>query len=360
MQAQGGHAFGSILEVVAAAGEADWFVIHLSLQNLYSYLGDPDTALENGVSGLLDVAMRFNASARWAVVLRTNDESGPLTDSARRYRERVANQGIPVFRSLESAADAMRDFVRWHEHGATERRRRLFGVEDAMKKSVAFGLSTGVHPYGFPRPRVVRLVCARTSRRGGSTTLSATSIGQPGRIPCSIRLVLLSIAAASTRKARLIGMVIAPHWPASPAGKAGGEHRLSVRGARHPRSLAIGGDYPAEMRGCGVEPRERVARTEEAIAVMRALWGEGPATLEGRFQRSRWPRPAPATGAGDDPVVACASGTRGYRGASLSVACRRVVCRHGSVREGCAGCGTRCGRLPKRPGATSRDSRSVT
>lgn len=122
MQAQGGHAFGRILDIVAAAGEADWFVIHLSLQNLYSYLGDPDTALENGVSGLLDVAMRFNASARWAVVLRTNDD--PVLDELRaRYRERMIDQGMPVFRSLESAADAMRDFVRWHEHGAGIRNR---------------------------------------------------------------------------------------------------------------------------------------------------------------------------------------------------------------------------------------------
>ena len=115
MQAQGGRAFGRIIEVVAVAGEVDWFVIHLSLQNLYSYLGDPEAALENGVAGLLDVAKRFDASARWAVVLRTNGD--PALDEIRsRYRERMVAERIPVFASLESAADAMRDFIGWCEH----------------------------------------------------------------------------------------------------------------------------------------------------------------------------------------------------------------------------------------------------
>ena len=115
MQAQGGHAFGRIIEVVAVAGEVDWFVIHLSLQNLYSYLGDPEAALENGVARLLDVAKRFDASARWAVVLRTNGD--PALDEIRsRYRERMVAERIPVFASLESAVDAMHDFIWWCEH----------------------------------------------------------------------------------------------------------------------------------------------------------------------------------------------------------------------------------------------------
>lgn len=66
--------------------------------------------------------------------------------------------------------------------------------------------------------------------------------------------------------------------------------------------LGIGiGGHPAEHRAYGIpfpETAERVARLEEAVAVLRALWSGGPVTLPGRFypleEAYAFPRPDPA------------------------------------------------------------------
>jgi hypothetical protein len=115
MEAQGGQAFGRILRIVAEAGEVDWFLVHVSLQNLYSYLGDPETALEGSVAGVVDAASRFRDRARWALVLRTNDD--PKLEPVRaRFRAIAAARRVPTFTSLELAAGAIADFVGFAEH----------------------------------------------------------------------------------------------------------------------------------------------------------------------------------------------------------------------------------------------------
>ncbi len=116
MQAQGGRAFGEILRLVAASGEIDWFLVHVSIQNLYSYLGDPETALANSIAGFLDVA-RAATGARWCCVLRTNGDPD-LEPVRARYRRQVAAERIPTFGRLEDAASAIADFVQWSDHTA--------------------------------------------------------------------------------------------------------------------------------------------------------------------------------------------------------------------------------------------------
>jgi acyl-CoA synthetase (NDP forming) len=115
MQAKGGHAFGEILRLVAGAGEVDWFVVHVSLQNLYSYLGDPETALEHSIAGFLEVARECRDRARFCLVLRTNGD--PALDPVRaRYRALAVARGVPTFGRLEEAAPAIAAFVRRAEH----------------------------------------------------------------------------------------------------------------------------------------------------------------------------------------------------------------------------------------------------
>jgi acyl-CoA synthetase (NDP forming) len=115
MQAQGGSAFGQILRIVAGSSEVDWFVVHISIQNLFSYLGEPEQALDGAMAGLLDCATEFGDRSRWAVVLRTNGD--PALEPVRaRSRERATARRIPVFASLEAAVSAIDDFVRWQEH----------------------------------------------------------------------------------------------------------------------------------------------------------------------------------------------------------------------------------------------------
>lgn len=69
-------------------------------------------------------------------------------------------------------------------------------------------------------------------------------------------------------------------------------------GGRVELGIGVGG-YGPELEAYGMpfpEPAERIARLEEAVAVLRLLWAGGPADYEGRFYRLReaWARPAPA------------------------------------------------------------------
>ena len=68
-------------------------------------------------------------------------------------------------------------------------------------------------------------------------------------------------------------------------------------GSRVELGIGVGG-YGPELEAYGMpfpEPAERVARLEEAVAVLRLLWAGGPADYEGRFYRLReaWARPVP-------------------------------------------------------------------
>jgi alkanesulfonate monooxygenase SsuD/methylene tetrahydromethanopterin reductase-like flavin-dependent oxidoreductase (luciferase family) len=55
---------------------------------------------------------------------------------------------------------------------------------------------------------------------------------------------------------------------------AGGRLRVGV---------GVGGEFPKEFEAVGVPLRERGARTDESIEVMRLLWSGGPVSYRGRF-----------------------------------------------------------------------------
>jgi alkanesulfonate monooxygenase SsuD/methylene tetrahydromethanopterin reductase-like flavin-dependent oxidoreductase (luciferase family) len=68
-------------------------------------------------------------------------------------------------------------------------------------------------------------------------------------------------------------------------------------GGRVELGIGVGG-YGPELEAYGIqfpEPAERVARLEEAAAVLRLLWSGGPVDYEGRFfsLREAWAYPAP-------------------------------------------------------------------
>lgn len=99
-------------------------------------------------------------------------------------------------------------------------------------------------------------------------------------------IVMLSAIAARTRRVRL-GTICMATFP-----------------LRHPVELALqwasldqlsngrtvlgacnGGGFDPELRAFGVVRKERVARVEEGIALLRALWGDGEVHHQGRFYR---------------------------------------------------------------------------
>lgn len=151
-----------------------------------------------------------------------------------------------------------------------------------MGQDVRFGLSTGVYPYGFPGGRWFGALCGQIEAWGFDDVVCYVDRPTwPHPVPDP--LVMLSIAAATTRRARLFGMVIATQWvPLLLAKQIATIDYIS--GGRVTLGLALGGDYPGEMRACGADPTERVARLEEGMAVMRGLWTGEPFSMQGRFQ----------------------------------------------------------------------------
>jgi probable F420-dependent oxidoreductase len=106
----------------------------------------------------------------------------------------------------------------------------------------------------------------------------------PEQISIPDPFVWLGYAAAVTERIRLAtGVLILPQrHPLYVAKEAATLDRLS----RGRAILGVGiGWLEEEFRALGIPFAERVARSEEAIAALRALWSEGPCAFDGRYQR---------------------------------------------------------------------------
>jgi alkanesulfonate monooxygenase SsuD/methylene tetrahydromethanopterin reductase-like flavin-dependent oxidoreductase (luciferase family) len=105
------------------------------------------------------------------------------------------------------------------------------------------------------------------------------------RVPVVEQWTMLSVAAGATKTIRLGTFVtnVMNRHPALLARMASTLQEAS--GGRLTVGIGIGGGAP-EHRAYGIdfpEPRERAARLEEAVAVIRALWTGGPVTRPSRF-----------------------------------------------------------------------------
>ena len=95
--------------------------------------------------------------------------------------------------------------------------------------------------------------------------------------------VRLSYAAALSGRLTLGTCVyLAPLRPAAAIAKqvVSIDH---LSGGRFVFGAGVGGEFPGEFDACGVSVKERGARLEEAIDVMRVLWKCEPASFHGRF-----------------------------------------------------------------------------
>jgi alkanesulfonate monooxygenase SsuD/methylene tetrahydromethanopterin reductase-like flavin-dependent oxidoreductase (luciferase family) len=120
------------------------------------------------------------------------------------------------------------------------------------------------------------------------------------RTPVLEGWTMLTAAAARTDRIRL-GTYVANVMNRHPAVLARMAATLqSVAGGRLVLGIGIGG-HPAEHEALGIPfppARERLARLEDAIGVMRALWSGGPVDRDSPFYPLRravaFPRPQPA------------------------------------------------------------------
>ena len=103
--------------------------------------------------------------------------------------------------------------------------------------------------------------------------------------PVSNGLVLLAAAAGATRTIGLMSTItLVPLYP--PALLAKQVATLDVvSGGRFHLGVGVGGEFEKEFEACGVPVRERGARTDEALEVMRRLFTEDEVELDGRFNK---------------------------------------------------------------------------
>jgi alkanesulfonate monooxygenase SsuD/methylene tetrahydromethanopterin reductase-like flavin-dependent oxidoreductase (luciferase family) len=102
-------------------------------------------------------------------------------------------------------------------------------------------------------------------------------------VPVGNSFITLAAAAGATTKLRLMNTVaLAPLYPAGLFAKLSAALGMASRG-RFDLGVGIGGENPAEFDACGVPVRERGARTNEALEVLRLLWTTDSASFKGRF-----------------------------------------------------------------------------
>ncbi|WP_060573831.1 MULTISPECIES: LLM class flavin-dependent oxidoreductase [unclassified Pseudonocardia] len=103
--------------------------------------------------------------------------------------------------------------------------------------------------------------------------------------PVPNAFVALSAAAGATSRIRLLSAVtLLPTYPAALAAKMAATLD-GISGGRFSLGVGVGGENPAELRACGVDPAERGARTDEALEVMTRLFAGERVTHDGRFAR---------------------------------------------------------------------------
>lgn len=96
-------------------------------------------------------------------------------------------------------------------------------------------------------------------------------------------LIALAAAAGATERIRLLSaLTLLPTYPAPLAAKMVATLD-GVSGGRFEFGVGVGGEYPAEIRACGVDPKTRGAYTDEALEIITALFTGEPVTYNGRF-----------------------------------------------------------------------------
>jgi probable F420-dependent oxidoreductase len=96
-------------------------------------------------------------------------------------------------------------------------------------------------------------------------------------------LIALAAAAGATERIRLLSaLTLLPTYPAPLAAKMVATLD-GVSGGRFEFGVGVGGEYPSELRACGVDPKHRGAYTDESLDIITQLFTGEPVTYEGRF-----------------------------------------------------------------------------
>lgn len=93
---------------------------------------------------------------------------------------------------------------------------------------------------------------------------------------------MAALAARTTRLRIGSAVLLLPLRPPATVAKAVATLDVLSRG-RITLGVGVGGEYPPEFAACGIPVHERGGRTDEAIAVLRALWTQERASFHGKY-----------------------------------------------------------------------------
>src|SRR3989441_4799439 len=110
---------------------------------------------------------------------------------------------------------------------------------------------------------------------------------------------LAAMAASSSRIQLGTAVLLLPLRPAALAAKEIASVD-NISGGRLILGVGVGGEYPKEFDAVGVPVKERGARTDEALRVLKLLFSEDNVSFDGRFTKldgvTLQPKPAQAGG----------------------------------------------------------------
>lgn len=158
-------------------------------------------------------------------------------------------------------------------------------------------ISFGLHAQ-LPNPAEARTL-VRLAEEGGFSAI-ATGDHLAFALPILDPLVQLAqVATLSDKLSIRTSVYLLPLRHPTPVAKQAATLDL-ISGGRFIMGLGVGGEFPGEFAAAGVPHRERGARLDEGIAVLRKLWTGEPVCHEGRFfsfpETQMLPKPARAGG----------------------------------------------------------------
>jgi probable F420-dependent oxidoreductase len=146
----------------------------------------------------------------------------------------------------------------------------------------AFGIQgSGQLVGGAPDPGVFREVAVRAEELGYDSIWAGDHISYRNPI-LDVVVALSTFAAVTTRITVAAGIVLLPLRHPSVVAKEFASLDYAS-GGRTILGVGVGGESGADFAAVGVSPRERGARTDDAMRALRALFSERPASYEGRF-----------------------------------------------------------------------------
>ncbi|MEQ8691306.1 MAG: LLM class flavin-dependent oxidoreductase, partial [Pseudomonadales bacterium] len=101
--------------------------------------------------------------------------------------------------------------------------------------------------------------------------------------PIGNGLISLAVAAGATERIKLMSTItLVPLYPAALLAKLVTSLDVASQG-RFNLGVGVGGEFAKEFEAVGVPVKERGARTNEALDLLKTLWREDDVTFNGRF-----------------------------------------------------------------------------